>query len=320
MPSVWLPSIIRFASHCSRRGAKGHLQNILQVLEGVQPQRETSSGPIFHELAERFRKRGVVIILSDLFDQKESLFAGLKHFRHRRHDLIIWHVLDAAEIEFPFDEPTRFEGLEGMSTVETDPRGLRQAYQREFQNYLRSTESICHQSAMDYQRLEHGSATERGPLAIPGWSGTKNSLGEISWSEARVSRPLGMNANACLAFFHSGVLAISPRVDAPLGTGCSCADPHSFAQPPPLSRRRRGPRWNSCSPPFSSRRVACGSSSYSSCCSASPSCILLGTRLWPILRVPRNPSTSSDRSGIPTGFGPGWFDVDGLSSRGNHAL
>jgi uncharacterized protein (DUF58 family) len=134
-------------------GGKGHLQNVLQVLEGVQPQRETSSGPIFHELAERFRKRGVVIILSDLFDQRESLFAGLKHFRHRRHDLIIWHVLDAAEIEFPFDEPMRFEGLEGMSTVETDPRGLRQAYQREFQNYLRSTESICHQSAMDYQRL-----------------------------------------------------------------------------------------------------------------------------------------------------------------------
>ena len=145
-------------------GGKGHLQNILQVLEGVQPQRETSSGPIFHELAERFRKRGVVIILSDLFDQRDSLFAGLKHFRHRRHDLIVWHILDAAEIEFPFDEPTRFEGLEGMSTVETDPRSLRRAYQREFQSYLKYTEKICRQSAMDYQRL----ATDQ-PLNVVLW-------------------------------------------------------------------------------------------------------------------------------------------------------
>ena len=145
-------------------GGKGHLQNILQVLEGIESQRETDSGPIFHELAERFRKRGVVFILSDLFDRTESLFAGLKHFRYRRHDVIIWHILDAAEIEFPFEEPTRFQGLEGLAHVETDPRSLGQAYRREFQKYLRTTEQICHQFAMDYQRL----ATDQ-PLNVVLW-------------------------------------------------------------------------------------------------------------------------------------------------------
>jgi uncharacterized protein (DUF58 family) len=145
-------------------GGKGHLQSILQLLEGVRPERETTAGPIFHELADRFRKRGVVVILSDLFDNRETLFAGLKHFRHRRHDLIVWHILDAAEVDFPFDEPTRFEGLEGLPTVETDPRGLRQAYQQEFQSYLIQTEQICHQFAMDYQRM-----TTDQPLNVLLW-------------------------------------------------------------------------------------------------------------------------------------------------------
>ena len=61
-------------------------------------------GPIFHDLAERLKKRGIVIVFSDLFDDVGTLMAGLKHFRHRRHEVIVLHVLDPAELDFPFED------------------------------------------------------------------------------------------------------------------------------------------------------------------------------------------------------------------------
>src|SRR5438105_39511 len=67
-----------------------HLQQLLHVMQETVPERKTATGPIFHDLAERLKKRGIVLILSDLFDNIESLMAGLKHFRHRRHEVIIF--------------------------------------------------------------------------------------------------------------------------------------------------------------------------------------------------------------------------------------
>jgi hypothetical protein len=104
-----------------------HLRSLLQVMEDVHPVAKTATGPIFHELAERFRKRGVVLILSDLFDEVGSLMAGLKHFAHRRHDVILLHVLDPAELEFPFRSPTMFHGLEQYPELLADPRSLRRS-------------------------------------------------------------------------------------------------------------------------------------------------------------------------------------------------
>ena len=128
-----------------------HLRPLLQVLEAAEPRAKTATGPIFHELAERFRKRGVVLILSDLFDDVSALLAGLKHFRHRRHDVILLHVLDAAELDFPFRSPTMFRGLEQQSDVLADPRSLRKAYLRELAAYQQDLQRGCRSQAMDYQ-------------------------------------------------------------------------------------------------------------------------------------------------------------------------
>ena len=81
-------------------------------------------GLVFHDLAERFKKRGVVAVFSDLFDDVARIMAGLKHFRHRRHEVIVFHILDPAELEFPFRDTTLFKGLEGMPDILTDPHAL----------------------------------------------------------------------------------------------------------------------------------------------------------------------------------------------------
>jgi uncharacterized protein (DUF58 family) len=130
-----------------------HLEQLLHVMEHSEPRRKTQTGPIFHDLAERLKRRGVVVILSDLFDDVPAMLAGLKHFRHRRHEVIVFHVLDPAELDFPFRQTTMFRGLEELPSVVTDPRAMRKAYLEEFGKFLQSVRKGCRAQRVDYVQL-----------------------------------------------------------------------------------------------------------------------------------------------------------------------
>ena len=126
------------------------LKQLLHVMEQTVGARKTYTGPIFHELAERLTRRGIVIIVSDLFDDVESMLTGLKHFRHRKHDVIVFHVLDPAETDFPFQHVTLFKGLEALGDLVTEPRSLRAAYLRELQSFLDRVRIGCREQQVDY--------------------------------------------------------------------------------------------------------------------------------------------------------------------------
>lgn len=130
-----------------------HLQPLLTTIESSVPAAKTSLGPVFHDLAGRFVKRGVVVILSDLFDRTESLLAGLRHFRHRRHDVVLLHVLDPDELEFPYRDSTLFQGLEEYPELLADPLLVRQAYLDEFSRYQQQVQSGSRAAGIDYQLL-----------------------------------------------------------------------------------------------------------------------------------------------------------------------
>ena len=131
-------------------GNPAHLDELLQGLESVVPGKKTAAGPIFHELAQRLARRGVVIVLSDCFDDLPSLAAGLKHFRHRRHDVLLLHVLDPAELEFPFGETIEFQGLEGQATTAANAPAIRAAYLREFHAFRDTLEKTCRREQIGY--------------------------------------------------------------------------------------------------------------------------------------------------------------------------
>ena len=131
-------------------GNPSHLNDILDAMESRTGGGKSTIGPILHDLAERLKRRGVVIVLSDLFDDVEQIAVGLKHLRHRRHDVAVMHVLDPAEVEFPFDEPTLFHGLEDSIETPADPAAIRSAYRSEFDDYLRRLRSICRDAEIDY--------------------------------------------------------------------------------------------------------------------------------------------------------------------------
>jgi len=131
-------------------GNPSHLEQVLHVMESAEAGKKTAAGPIFHELAERLTKRGVVVVLSDFFDDVNSLVAGLKHFRHRRHDVVLFHVLDPAEIDFNLAGPTQFKGLEGFPEVNADPSVIRRAYLKEFAAFQQSLQQACRSQQIDY--------------------------------------------------------------------------------------------------------------------------------------------------------------------------
>ena len=131
----------------------GHLKEIVKLMNLGAARERTRLAPIFHELAERIPHRSVLVILSDLFDEVNELLAGLKHLRHKRHEILVFHIMDGAEVDFPFQETTLFRGLEQHPELLTDPRSLRRAYLDELQGYLTQLERGCHGENIDYLRL-----------------------------------------------------------------------------------------------------------------------------------------------------------------------
>ena len=130
-----------------------HFKQLVHVMEAVTAERKTQTGPIFHDLAERLKKRGIVVVLSDLFDNVDELMGGLKHLRHCRHEVIVFHVLDPAELEFPFRQATLFRGLESLPQVLTEPSALRKAYLREFGSFVERVQKGCRAHQIDYVQM-----------------------------------------------------------------------------------------------------------------------------------------------------------------------
>src|SRR5262249_42605217 len=113
----------------------------------------TELAPIFHDLAERVPWRGIVMIFSDLFDEPADILHGLKHLRHKRHDVVVFHVMDRAELEFPFEEATLFRGLEAHPELLTDPRSLRDGYLKQVNAFVDELRRGCRTQNVDFVPL-----------------------------------------------------------------------------------------------------------------------------------------------------------------------
>ncbi len=130
-----------------------HMRALFHTLSSVEPRSGTRLGRTLNEVAQSIRKRGLVVLISDLFDDAEQILAGLRHLTHRRHDVIVFHVMDEAEIEFPFERMTRFEGLENLGHLVANPRSLREAYLAEVESFRRRIRRGCTANRIDYVLL-----------------------------------------------------------------------------------------------------------------------------------------------------------------------
>lgn len=141
-------------------GQPSHLKDVLQLMASTPAGQKTDLANIFHDLAERFKKRGLIVLMSDLFDEPARILAGLRHFRHRRHDVIVFHILDSDELDFPFRQTTLFKGLEGLGDVITEPSVLRQAYKNEIESFCAEIRKGCRAINIDYLLLRTDQSLE----------------------------------------------------------------------------------------------------------------------------------------------------------------
>ena len=133
------------------RSSARHIRVLLQEMDKVEPAADTGLGTIFHDIAERVHRRGLVIVISDLFDDVEQLTKALHHFRYRKHEVVLLHVMADEELTFPFDRWSDFRDLEIPGVhEELDPLTLRAEYLARVQEFINRIESECGQMEIDY--------------------------------------------------------------------------------------------------------------------------------------------------------------------------
>jgi len=136
------------------RGARSHITPILKQLNNTEPSNKTDASVAFHELADRIRRRGLIIVISDLLDDPDRLLLGLKHFRHRQHEVIVFQILDPFERSFAYKGEARFRDMETGRELLTDPWQIRRDYMDKLGDFLKSLSRSCRDSQIDYHLLD----------------------------------------------------------------------------------------------------------------------------------------------------------------------
>ena len=127
------------------------VRRICEELHGTEPGKETVVGKVLNQVAERIPKRGLVILISDLFDEPEQIVEALHHFDYRQHELVVFHLLAEEELSFPFQNFQRFHDLEGVEEMlRIDPQAVRAAYLKKLKEFIASIESVCGNLRADY--------------------------------------------------------------------------------------------------------------------------------------------------------------------------
>ena len=132
------------------RNTRTALKSIVSCLDASEPQNKTDAGTILREIAEVSPRRGMMVVISDLLTDVQSTLRGLRLLRQRGHDVLVLHVLDDDELDFPFEGPTRFEGLEIQQHLACNPKALRDGYLSALDQFLTTLRRGCARDAIDY--------------------------------------------------------------------------------------------------------------------------------------------------------------------------
>ncbi len=133
---------------------KLHLRKILSELENAMPSNNTSIGKNLHIIAEQIHRRGLVIIMSDFFDDVETITSALQHFRHNNNEVLVMQILDPLERTFAFGSDAVFKDMETGETITTQPYHLQKEYQKAMQQFVERYKLRCREMKIDYLLLD----------------------------------------------------------------------------------------------------------------------------------------------------------------------
>ncbi len=135
------------------RSAASYLQSILRELDIHAEGEDTKIKPVLHAMADRLKRRGLVILISDLYDDPEEVLSGLRHFRYNQHEVLVFHLLDPQEINFEYDGDVEFEDLETGEKIRTYPWYIKEEYRKSVKSFEKTYRNLCREYLIDYQMI-----------------------------------------------------------------------------------------------------------------------------------------------------------------------
>jgi uncharacterized protein (DUF58 family) len=139
-----------------RTGNLASLHGIMSTLSAFNPTQSTGIGGVLHAAAGQIRRKGIVILISDLFDDEQAILDGIQHLRFGGNEVIVFHTMDPYELEFPFTGNVEFDGLEVSNKLLTRPREVRKSYLRELKRFQDRLREGCERNSSHYVLVNTG--------------------------------------------------------------------------------------------------------------------------------------------------------------------
>ncbi len=155
----------RVETYVPPRSSPAHLSVLLRHLDRLRPGGDTDLAVTFHSLAERIKRRGLIIIFSDLWDDQAEVLSALRHFRHRKHEVLVFHIVDPDERDFAWRTPVVMRDMESDEELTLDPRVVGGEYRRAFADHCRRFERGCREGLVDYHRITTDTPFDRALFA-----------------------------------------------------------------------------------------------------------------------------------------------------------
>lgn len=151
------------------RAASSHLHLICDGLSKMKAGGDTAITPALDKIAENIHRRSMVIVMSDLLEDPDGIGRALRRLQGRRVDVVVFHVQDPDEIDFPFHDLAKFASMEGPTEVLADPRAIRNEYRRQMQAHVDQLTNLCRAAAIDYHRLTTDTPLDQALIRFLGW-------------------------------------------------------------------------------------------------------------------------------------------------------
>jgi uncharacterized protein (DUF58 family) len=143
----------RIQSRLPWRSSRSHLQAIYRSLQQTTPKDKTDLKQVFREISETYPKRSLMVVASDFLGGEAQTLKSLAALKHAGHDILVFHIMDDDELDFPFNDATRFEGMESADQLTCNPRALRDGYLESLQRFLDRVRHACASAQIDYQLI-----------------------------------------------------------------------------------------------------------------------------------------------------------------------
>lgn len=126
------------------------IHNLMARLAAFEPKEQTNIAAVLHEMARQIRRKGLVILISDFFDDEAKVLEGIQHLRFGGNEVVVFHLMDPYELEFPFTGQVEFDGLEGIAKIQTRPSEIRKSYLREVETFRQRLREGCERNNCHY--------------------------------------------------------------------------------------------------------------------------------------------------------------------------